>query len=568
MMTNTEPLRPTTEDSQLPQRSRSSHPFVELLRICAPILILMGSVFLCMTFVHMQVTPHQVTPEELVPLVATTTVEPSNQGVEIHTDGIVVPYREINIAAQVGGRITEKSELCRAGRYVKQGTKLVQIDPTDYQLSIDQLEKEVEQSANALDESLTSEKNLLRLIELSKQDLELQEKNLHRMEELVPSRSVTQEEVETVQRSHVTAQTSLVSLENELATLRQKRVSLQTTKDKNEVLLRQAAVDLERTTITAPVDGIVVSDAVEVDSYVSPGTALFTLEDATRVEVRAHLKASEIDWLWQAQVNPPEDLLSLPYYDVPKVPVLISYTLAGHTYHWDGILSRYDGSGLDPTTRTIPCRILVPDPRKLVSEADAMISGTNFQPRERPAMDENVTNSVELEDALVRLNRERNAAQKTSNTQNDTNPSPQTLASLDCSASNATGSDSNNSPMPKGTAVVRRIGRSGPPALLRGMYVKVTVCVPSHAQLLSVPEGAIQPGNQILRVVDGKIDIQPVTIVERNAGTAIVVSQHELSAGDHVIISPVSFAKQGVAVREQTNVADNHPATNSSLGTF
>ena len=52
----------------------------------------------------------------------------------LEADGVVVPFREIELAAEVAGRIVERDERCRAGNFVTQGTLLARIDPQDYQL--------------------------------------------------------------------------------------------------------------------------------------------------------------------------------------------------------------------------------------------------------------------------------------------------------------------------------------------------------------------------------------------------------------------------------------------------
>ena len=51
--------------------------------------------------------------------------------------------------------------------------------------------------------------------------------------------------------------------------------------------------------------------------------------------------------------------------------------LQGHSYHWSGVLSRYDGAGLNPATRTVPCVAVVDDPQGgcLVGEAGMDLPG-------------------------------------------------------------------------------------------------------------------------------------------------------------------------------------------------
>jgi len=63
-------------------------------------------------------------------------------GLTIDLDGVVVPLREVTLAAEVAGRVLRKAEACRAGRFVSAGTLLFEIDPRDYELDVARLERE------------------------------------------------------------------------------------------------------------------------------------------------------------------------------------------------------------------------------------------------------------------------------------------------------------------------------------------------------------------------------------------------------------------------------------------
>ena len=68
------------------------------------------------------------------PMVRTAVAANHDQGIRFEVDGVVVPFRQIEIAAQVGGRIAFKSENCRTGRAVQEGELLLRIVQSDYKL--------------------------------------------------------------------------------------------------------------------------------------------------------------------------------------------------------------------------------------------------------------------------------------------------------------------------------------------------------------------------------------------------------------------------------------------------
>ena len=56
----------------------------------------------------------------------------------------------------------------------------------------------------------------------------------------------------------------------------------------------------------------------------------------------------------------------------PETPATVTYQLGGIQYAWQGVIDRYDGSGIDAQTRMVPCRIHVEHPESVtvMSAAD------------------------------------------------------------------------------------------------------------------------------------------------------------------------------------------------------
>jgi len=56
-------------------------------------------------------------------------------------------------------------------------------------------------------------------------------------------------------------------------------------------------------------------------------------------------------------------------YAIPPTPAVIEYEVSGmggRTYRWNGTLVRYDGIGLDSRSRTVPVKIVVDQPNRLL----------------------------------------------------------------------------------------------------------------------------------------------------------------------------------------------------------
>ena len=110
-------------------------------------------------------------------------------------------------------------------------------------------------------------------------------------------------------------------------------------------------------------DGVVVEDKVEQDSFVAKGTPLVTVEDTSAAEIRTSLRMDEVARIWgglREGGNSP-----LAAHDIPDTPAKVVFRLGDKVFEWDGLLSRQEGRGLDEKTRTLPCRVIVKDPDQL-----------------------------------------------------------------------------------------------------------------------------------------------------------------------------------------------------------
>ena len=304
-------------------------------------------------------------PEELeksVPLVDSARVRPYTDTFVIEADGVVVPFREIQLASQVSGRIAYKSENCRAGRKVKKGEELFRVDPQDYQLAVEQLKRQLRQAEIDLEDARLEITKATDLLKLANEDLKLASAEYSRLKKLrETSNVITISDVERAQRAELTAQNTVVQYSAQLSSARQREYKSESSKELMEISLQKANLDLARTTVKAPVDGVIIRELVEEDSFAQPGTNLVTIEDTKQGEIRANLKMDDLLWI----LGGIDRLDDSQGATLPPLKVDVSYTFSGDrklTLNWDGVLGRFDGRGLDATTRTVPVRIVVPNP--------------------------------------------------------------------------------------------------------------------------------------------------------------------------------------------------------------
>jgi multidrug resistance efflux pump len=123
--------------------------------------------------------------------VRTASLEAGNGRIEIEADGVVVPLREITLAAEVSGRVLRKTEACNEGQSVTRGMLLFEIDPRDYELDVDRLERELSQARltiEEIDEEIVQNAGSL---DLARRQVELAKRDVARLDTLKAGRIIS-----------------------------------------------------------------------------------------------------------------------------------------------------------------------------------------------------------------------------------------------------------------------------------------------------------------------------------------------------------------------------------------
>ena len=179
-----------------------------------------------------------------------------------------------------------KSDACNEGQFVKAGTPLFEIDPRDYQLDVERLEQELKQAGHAIeeiDEELVQNATSIELADGRWSSPSATSPGSTRSR---PDKIVTESEHDRSLREELTAANALTALEGQKRVLAKRRNRFLEAQALAATMLEKAQLDLSRTQIAAPIDGIVVEDKVEQDSFVSKGTPLVTIEDTRAAEVK------------------------------------------------------------------------------------------------------------------------------------------------------------------------------------------------------------------------------------------------------------------------------------------
>jgi multidrug efflux pump subunit AcrA (membrane-fusion protein) len=321
-------------------------------------LVILGAGIAAFMFMGSQPPPlrKEQPPVAAMP-VRTVPVDDVAEGLTIVSDGVVVPLREVTLAAEVAGRVAAKTAACNEGQVVTKGTVLFQIDPRDYELDVQRLERELRQADLAIEEIDAEAEQNAEMLALARRQVELARREAARLEGLKAGRIVTESEHDRAIREELTAANAVTTLGGQRRVLEKRRHKLTEATSLAATMLEKARLDLTRTTITAPMDGLIVEDKVEEGSFVSKGAALVTIEDTGVAEVRTNLEMDDVARIWGGRkAAPAGDREAL------DTPATVTFSIGDAAFEWSGVLTRQQGRGLDEKTRTLPCRVIVADP--------------------------------------------------------------------------------------------------------------------------------------------------------------------------------------------------------------
>lgn len=228
------------------------------LLICLAILLVAGAVTAFIFLTEPTATRSGATKETAM-LVETTTVEQGSFQPEIIATGSVQPSKDITLSPRVAGEVIELAKAFAPGGFVKKGEVLLQLDPSDYQNTLQLRQSDLRQAKADL------------AIEQGRQDVARQDYEL--VEDMVNVES-----------------TNLVLREPQLNAVRARVEAA-------EAAVSQAKLSLRRTTIRAPFDAHILSRNTNLGSQVAPGDNLGRLVGMEEYWVVVTLPQSKIPYI-------------------------------------------------------------------------------------------------------------------------------------------------------------------------------------------------------------------------------------------------------------------------------
>ncbi len=274
-----------------------------LLKALLPVVVLGGSVFLAILILANPPKIEKKPIERTLPVVKVMQAHPEVVQLAVKSQGTVTPQTEVNLIAEVSGRVTYVASSFKNGGYFKKGDLLIAFDPAEYDLGIVKAKAKVKEASGRLAKV--------------KADIRLKKDT-----------PITRAQVSEARAGLHAANASL----------------------------QEAELKRQRTELYAPFDGRVKSTNANISQYVRAGQELAQVYSVGVAEVRLPISDEQLEFLdlpMQGQTD------NGPY-------VTIFGRVANRKYQWRGRIVRTEAS-LDPKSRVLYAVVQVKNPNQASS---------------------------------------------------------------------------------------------------------------------------------------------------------------------------------------------------------
>lgn len=261
------------------------------VRVCVTLLACAGVLFVgywvFSYLINNPTTATRRTPEKTAWLVETTTATIGDYPALLSAMGEAIPATEAQLKPQLSGRIISISPAFVPGGRFKAGQEVLKIDPSDFKLALAQRESEVLQAQSQIIAAhaglITAQRELS--IEQGSQNVARREFELlgEKISERDRSLVLREPQLQAAQAAIESAQAAIASAEAALDAAENRRA--------------QAQLDLERTTVYAPFNAVVMEKNAGVGDIVDASTTLASLLGTDHIWVEIAVPMSDTRWI-------------------------------------------------------------------------------------------------------------------------------------------------------------------------------------------------------------------------------------------------------------------------------
>lgn len=289
--------------------------------------------------------PPQVTREVVGPLVEVVRAERIDLEIDVKGHGTVRPTVKADVVPQVGGKVVELHANLVTGGFIPAGETIIKIDEADFEIARRQAETAATAAAAKRAQAEAQVAEATARVDDAQSDVDrmvaLLDRGAGNERELRKARTA----LAIATASKRLAQSAIAAADSQIATAR--------------VQADQAALNIERTTVTLPFDAMVTAESVDVGQFVTTGQPIASVYGTESVEIPVPLEDEQLKWFTQVPLAHEIAARKIPREALPIADVHARF--AGRDCQWVGRVVRTEGT-VDPRTRMMHVVVEVEDP--------------------------------------------------------------------------------------------------------------------------------------------------------------------------------------------------------------
>lgn len=229
--------------------------------------------------------PKLTDPDAVRPQVAVMKARPVAVRRQWEGFGTAAARYSANVPAQVRGLVAEVPPEIVAGATVQRGQALARLDEDDFREEVARARHRIEDLDAQLAQTESDLRRLTQRLELAQDEIKLAEDELERVTLAMQRESAMQREVDQARSSLLAARQAEVNVWEQIDRIEPRQAQLQAAKSQEESNLRTAQRNLERCTITSPIDGVLQSVHVEPGESIGADQIVARVVDLSKIEI-------------------------------------------------------------------------------------------------------------------------------------------------------------------------------------------------------------------------------------------------------------------------------------------
>lgn len=280
--------------------------------------------------------------------------------------GHVEPTVFLNAKSEVSGKVIYVHPDLKKGGVVAPGTVVLRIEPTTFELTLNQSQSALEASQSSLVQLDVEEQSTRRQLSIAKENLKVGEAEFARIKSIFDRKLIAKSAVDAEEQKVLSLRKQLEDVQGKAAAFQSRRASLQAQMDQSLSQVSQSQDTLGRTEVKLPFAARIGEVSIEQGEFISLGSVLFEALGMESVEISAELPTSQFGPLisglnLQANIEKDDDAIANA---VAAMNMETTVRLVGwdnKASQWQGQLVRI-GASVDPTRDTLELLIHVDKP--------------------------------------------------------------------------------------------------------------------------------------------------------------------------------------------------------------